>query len=361
MTISIVTAALITQPGRPTVADDATGRATRADEASFASDFFSILLAQPAMTASAARPATEVADSPQPAAEDAAPAAVEAEAPNAAVEMLVLGQPLPQTTYRPPPAVVSGGDGERIAGPVPTAGETLAALPPAHGAPGAAEPVRPTAESRQLPAAATDAGPKAATFAVADLAVLAREQTAPEKAEPLAPTLPAHAAATPAGIGSAAVGAPPTPTAAAHTLQTPLRDPSWASEFGEKLLWFANNEQQGARITVHPPQLGVIEISLRLDRDGATAHFASPNAEVRGAIEAAMPRLREMFASAGIDIGQLSVGSQSLGDQSHGQRDSSPATHRLPDAAILGSDPPPGVFLLPAATRHGQAMIDVFA
>jgi flagellar hook-length control protein FliK len=130
------------------------------------------------------------------------------------------------------------------------------------------------------------------------------------------------------------------PHAAAYSLQAPLRDPSWASEFGQKLLWFANNEQQGAKITVHPPQLGLIEISLHLDRDGATAHFASANAEVRGAI---------------------SVGSQSSGEQSQGQRDSSPATHRPPDAAILGSDPPAGVFVSPAATRHGQAMVDVFA
>jgi len=347
MAISIVTAALVAQPGHPAVADDVSARA---DEAGPGNDFFSILLALPAMTATAAAPATGIADRPKP--------ADEAAAPTAAVDMLVLSQQLPQTPYHPPP--IGSGDGQRVAGPGSTAGETLAALLPARSAPGAAEPVRPTAASGQLPAAATDAGPKAAILAVPDLAAMPREPTAAEESEPLAPALPAQATATPAGAGSAAAGAA-APAASAPNLQTPLRDPSWATEFGQKLVWFASNEQQRAQITVHPPQLGVIEISLHLDRDGATAHFASPNAEVRGAIEAAMPRLREMFASAGIDIGQLSVGSQSLGQQSQGQADSSPATHRLPDAAILGSGPPAGVPVAPAATRHGQAMIDVFA
>lgn len=352
MAISIVTAALVAQPGHPAVADDVSARSARADEAGPGNDFFSILLALPAMTATAAAPATGIADRPKP--------ADEAAAPTAAVDMLVLNQQLPQTPYRPPAAGNGGGDGQRIAGQGSTAAENLASLLPAHGGAGAAEPVRPTADGRQLPAAATDAGPKAAILAVPDLAAMPREPTAAEESEPLAPALPAQATATPAGAGSAAAGAA-APAASAHNLQTPLRDPSWATEFGQKLVWFASNEQQRAQITVHPPQLGVIEISLHLDRDGATAHFASPNAEVRGAIEAAMPRLREMFASAGIDIGQLSVGSQSLGHQSQGQADSSPATHRLPDAAILGSGPPAGVPVAPAATRHGQAMIDVFA
>jgi flagellar hook-length control protein FliK len=348
MAISIVTAALVAQPGLPAVAGETSARA---DEAVPGNDFFSILLALPAMTATAAAPATGIADRPRPAAEAAAP--------TAAVDMLVLSQQLPPTPYHPPPVGGDSGDGQRIAGPGSAAAEALAALLPARSASGAAEPVRPTAASGQLPAAATDAGPKAAILAAPDLAAMPREPTVAEESEPLAPVLPAHATA--AGAGGAAAGAAATSSATAHNLQVPLRDPSWASEFGQKLVWFASNEQQRAQITVHPPQLGVIEISLNLDRDGATAHFASPNAEVRGVIEAAMPRLREMFASAGIELGQLSVGSQSLGQQSQGQADSSPATHRLPDAAILGSGPPAGVLVAPAATRHGQAMIDVFA
>jgi len=52
MAISIVTAALVAQPGLPAVAGETSARA---DEAVPGNDFFSILLALPAMTASAAR------------------------------------------------------------------------------------------------------------------------------------------------------------------------------------------------------------------------------------------------------------------------------------------------------------------
>jgi hypothetical protein len=39
-------------------------------------------------------------------------------------------------------------------------------------------------------------------------------------------------------------------------LQTALRDPSWATDFGQKLLWFAANDKQLAQLTLNPPQLG---------------------------------------------------------------------------------------------------------
>ena len=120
MAISIVTTALVAQPVRPAIADEAGARSTRADEAPLGNDFFSILLALPAMTASAATPATDIADDPQPAAETAAP--------TAAVDMLVLNQQLPQTPYRPPAAGNGGGDGQRIAGQGSTAAENLASL-----------------------------------------------------------------------------------------------------------------------------------------------------------------------------------------------------------------------------------------
>jgi flagellar hook-length control protein FliK len=146
-----------------------------------------------------------------------------------------------------------------------------------------------------------------------------------------------------------------------HHLQTALRDPAWASEFGQKLLWFASNEKQLAQLTLHPPQLGSIEITLNLDKDSAKAHFVSPSADVRGAIETAAPRLREMFASAGIELGQVSVGSESLQQQPGGRQEPSHRPRPLADNAILGiasaGDLPGQSF----ANRRGQGLIDVFA
>jgi flagellar hook-length control protein FliK len=91
-------------------------------------------------------------------------------------------------------------------------------------------------------------------------------------------------------------------------VSTPLTSEAWPKQFGEKIVWLARNDQQTAQININPPQLGPIQITLHLNGDQASAIFASPHAEVRQAIEAAMPQLKEMLSSAGINLGDANVG-----------------------------------------------------
>ncbi len=211
--------------------------------------------------------------------------------------------------------------------------------------------------SDQRPAAATlpAAAEQAAKFAVADLTAPLSETHPASKPEPGAATSTLSPLAAPL--------AQPANSSAERPLgmQTPLRDPSWAGDLGQKLLWFVGNEKQLAQLTLHPPQLGSIEITLNLDQDSANAHFVSANAEVRGAIESAVPRLREMFASAGIALGQVSVGSESFRPPPDGQRESSRQPHPLADNAILGSDSASRLTSTLFVTHRGQGMIDTFA
>ncbi|ACV37055.1 flagellar hook-length control protein FliK [Accumulibacter sp.] len=144
-------------------------------------------------------------------------------------------------------------------------------------------------------------------------------------------------------------------------LEKPLHDRSWATDLGQKLLWFVSNDKQGAQLTLNPPQLGSIEITIHMDKNGANAHFASPNPDVRGAIETAVPRLREMFAGAGIDLGQVSVGGESFRQHSDGQQDTSQRPRILADKAILGGGSAGGIPGAAAITRHGSSLVDTFA
>lgn len=225
---------------------------------------------------------------------------------------------------------------------------------------------QPTSERRAAASESVTAVDTPAKFAAADFAATISKQDAPvpersmlSKPDP---------AATASGLNTLA--APPnnvlTNAAVTHdnhaSLQTPLRDPAWAGELGHKLLWFASNEKQLAQLTVHPPQLGSIEITLNIDksRDSATAHFASASADVRGAIEAAVPRLREMFAGAGIQLGQVSVAGESFDQQSRNQQQTSPQ-RRPADNAILGIDAASVLASQPVGMRRGQGMIDIFA
>lgn len=92
---------------------------------------------------------------------------------------------------------------------------------------------------------------------------------------------------------------------------TPVQSPNWSTEVGQRVVWMARNNVQEAQLSLNPPQLGPIEITLSLNDDQASARFVSPYAEVRDLLEQALPRLREMLAGAGVQLGQSDVGAES--------------------------------------------------
>ena len=140
-----------------------------------------------------------------------------------------------------------------------------------------------------------------------------------------------------------------------------IRDQSWSSEFSQKIVWLATADKQSAQLTLNPPQMGPIEISLSVDKGSASASFVSANQEVRDAIETALPRLREMFASAGIQLGQTNVSSESFRQQSENPAASRARSQAGGDNDILAGG---SVESLTSRGFHGQAgngLVDLFA
>lgn len=148
------------------------------------------------------------------------------------------------------------------------------------------------------------------------------------------------------------------------SIATPLHDPRWAQQLGEKVVWLARGDVQNAQINITPAQLGPIQINISLNGDQMTAHFVSAHQEVRQALEDAMPRLREMLSGAGINLGQSNVGSQAqqqqqAQQQSSGQFGETPRSFN--EDAILSADThvETGSTVLPA--QRGRGMVDLFA
>ena len=94
-------------------------------------------------------------------------------------------------------------------------------------------------------------------------------------------------------------------------MEAPVGTQGWNGEFGEKVVWMVGHQQQRAELVLNPPALGRVEVTLSMTGDHANASFVSANPAVRDALEAALPRLRETLADAGINLGQANVGSQS--------------------------------------------------
>ncbi len=94
------------------------------------------------------------------------------------------------------------------------------------------------------------------------------------------------------------------------TINTPVDHEKWGDEFNQKITWLAGTKDQTAELHLNPPQLGPMDVVLKVSGDQATALFTSPHAAVREAIEQALPKLREMMADSGIMLGNATVSDQ---------------------------------------------------
>ncbi len=212
------------------------------------------------------------------------------------------------------------------------------------------DPLVKTALPAQL-----ETGDKAAKFAVEGFAATKPDALAIKSLpnDSSAPQTPVSASLTANQPGNTALTTSPP-----LRVDTPVRDPAWSADFSQKVVWLTANDQKFAQLTLNPPQMGPIEISLNINKDTASAYFISPNAEVREAIETALPRLREMLAGVGIELGQANVGTRSS-QQESGNPEARAGTPRwITDAAILGKDSGHSQV---SSVQRGSSLVDTFA
>lgn len=164
------------------------------------------------------------------------------------------------------------------------------------------------------------------------------------------------------GTTANSVGAP-SQRDASLSVPTPIHDQRWSGDFANKIVWLASNNKQSAELTLNPPHMGSIEISLNMDRDKATATFFSANPEVRDTIEAALPRLREMFAGAGVELGQANVSSESFRQQAGNGSGGNGGTRAASTAesAILVDASNGAQSTRASSSWQGNGMVDTFA
>ncbi|MGI4935744.1 MAG: flagellar hook-length control protein FliK [Janthinobacterium lividum] len=166
--------------------------------------------------------------------------------------------------------------------------------------------------------------PKAADAASAQLRVLPQvaAETRVEAGKPGVESV--GATTTPATLQAVTQSAPLTTAAAAQAASTTLPQKvgsdAWNNALGQKVVWMAAGGEETATITINPPDLGPLQVVLSVSNAQANASFSSAQPEVRQALEAAMPKLREMLSDAGIQLGQASVDSGSASQQDQAAR-----------------------------------------
>jgi len=150
------------------------------------------------------------------------------------------------------------------------------------------------------------------------------KRLAPDTRRPVAGDSPVPGTTSVQASAAATTAATP---AATVSVNTPLGQPDWDQALGERIQWLASQKVQGAQVRLNPSNLGPMEVRIQVHNDQASVQFSSHHAVVREALEAALPRLRDMFESSGVQLVNVDVSGGSPGGQ-QGATHNAPAPQR---------------------------------
>jgi flagellar hook-length control protein FliK len=126
-------------------------------------------------------------------------------------------------------------------------------------------------------------------------------------------------------IGTAISGLAQLPNVQANgVLSTPppitaaMGGEAWGQAMGERIMWMAGKGMQAASIRINPPHLGPIQVQLSVQNDQANVQMLVQHGVVKEALEAAMPRLREMLNESNLQLVNVDVNHRENPGQSSG-------------------------------------------
>lgn len=262
------------------------------------------------------------------------------------------GQVLAQEFFTEPTLPVDANTKTRVQPGVPQVGELDVSLAERFGAPARVAPSAEIAPKGSASPVAGTPAPMGMVGVTSELAVGDPQQANLATATRVSNdglasgiTLPTSSAA---GADQVSVsGMRPTTLA----LPPRLDAPEWSEAFANRVAWAANSNVQVAELRLNPPQLGHVGVQIAIQNNRADIAIATPHAEVLASIEAALPRLREMFGESGVALGDVNVSQHSPGETPDQDRD----TH--PRAKFLAAREVTGETELPLKPLH-QGLVD---
>lgn len=142
------------------------------------------------------------------------------------------------------------------------------------------------------------------------------------------------------------------------TLQTPAGQPGWDVEVGNRIRWMVGQNNSGLELRINPPELGSIEVKLATEGERTNVTFFAANPAAREALEAALPRLREMFADSGIQLANADVSDQSLQQEREQLEDSGARALDSNTGEVMALEIEPG--LMPGERAESRGVIDYY-
>jgi len=99
----------------------------------------------------------------------------------------------------------------------------------------------------------------------------------------------------------------------------PITHPEWSKDLGQHIVWQLNKALPSAEISLNPEHLGPMTVRIEMHQDQATVQFTSAHEEVRNALEASIPKLRELLQIQHLNLADVNI-SQHTPQQQHSQQ-----------------------------------------
>jgi flagellar hook-length control protein FliK len=90
-------------------------------------------------------------------------------------------------------------------------------------------------------------------------------------------------------------------------------------ELQNRVSMMLNLNNKEAEIRLDPPELGSLQIRIRTDAETAQVNFVVQNQQAKELLEQSLPKLREMLAEQGINLGESSIEHGSTGQGNTGE------------------------------------------
>ncbi len=101
-------------------------------------------------------------------------------------------------------------------------------------------------------------------------------------------------------------------------VDVPVSQPGWDQAVGERIQWMLGRNIQSAEVKLTPPNMGPMEIRISVQNDQASVSFIAQQPLTREALEAAIPRLRDMLGEANLNLANVDVGQRENQDAQPG-------------------------------------------
>lgn len=102
-----------------------------------------------------------------------------------------------------------------------------------------------------------------------------------------------------------------------------IAKPEAAVQLAERVRMLVNLGNMSADIRLDPPELGAMQVRVHMHGEQASVNFVVQSQQARDMLDQAVPRLREMLAEKGIELGQSFVQQEGKGQQFADQQNQS--------------------------------------